>query len=99
MLNEPLSFLQRFSEDFEYSYCLDNAAKCDQWEQMCWVAVFAISSYCYTSTRKSCKPFNPLLGETFEFDRRDDLGWRLCSEQVAQCFVMCRYLDKLVLSL
>ena len=79
--NEPLSFLQRLTEEFEYSDCLDNAAKCDQWEQMCWLAAFTISAYSTTTTRTG-KPFNPLLGETFEFDRRDDLGWRSITEQV-----------------
>ena len=29
------------------------------------------------------KPFNPLLGETFECDRMDDLGWRCLNEQVS----------------
>lgn len=81
--SEPLSMLQRLTEDFEYSICLDNAAKCDQWEQMCYVAAFTISSYSSTTTRTG-KPFNPLLGETFECDRMDDLGWRSITEQVSQ---------------
>ncbi|XP_067933547.1 oxysterol-binding protein 1-like [Watersipora subatra] len=80
--NEPLSMLQRLTEEFEYSECLDNAAKCDQWEQMCWLAAFTISAYSTTTTRTG-KPFNPLLGETFECDRREDLGWRSLTEQVS----------------
>lgn len=79
--NEPLSFLQRLTEDFEYADCLDNAAKCDQWEQLAWVAAFTISSYSPTTTRTG-KPFNPLLGETFECDRWNDLGWWSLTEQV-----------------
>lgn len=79
--NEPTSFLQRLTEDFEYSDCLDKAAQCDQWEQMCYLAAFTISSYSTTTTRTG-KPFNPLLGETFECDRKDDLGWCAITEQV-----------------
>lgn len=49
---------------------------------MAYVAAFTISSYSTTATRTG-KPFNPLLGETFECDRTDDLGWRAISEQVS----------------
>ena len=35
----------------------------------------------YTTLRTG-KPFNPLLGETFECDRTEDLGWRSFAEQV-----------------
>ncbi|XP_043239908.1 oxysterol-binding protein 1-like isoform X2 [Amphibalanus amphitrite] len=81
--SEPLSMLQRLTEDFEYSYLLDRAAECDDpCEQMCYVAAFTVSAYATTSQR-SGKPFNPLLGETYECDRRDDYGWRVISEQVS----------------
>jgi len=40
-----------------------------------------VSSYSTTAVRTG-KPFNPLLGETFEFDRTEDLGWRSLAEQV-----------------
>ncbi|TKR77101.1 hypothetical protein L596_018135 [Steinernema carpocapsae] len=81
--NEPLSVLQRITEDLEYAYLLDRAAeKTDSLEQMCYVAAYAISSYSTTGNRTT-KPFNPLLGETFECDRRDDLGWRSLTEQVS----------------
>lgn len=80
--SEPLSFLQRLTEDFEYSECLDLAVSAvDPFEQMAYVAAFTVSSYANTTTR-TLKPFNPLLGETFELDRRDDLGWRSLAEQV-----------------
>ena len=83
--SEPLSFLQRLTEDFEYSSCLDRAALCsDRFEQLAYVAAFAISSYATTTVRTG-KPFNPLLGETFECDRLDDLGWRAFTEQVNNC--------------
>ncbi|KZS07572.1 Oxysterol-binding protein 1 [Daphnia magna] len=81
--SEPLSMLQRLSEDFEYSELLDKAATCsDACEQLAYVAAFTVSSYATTSIR-TAKPFNPLLGETFEFDRTDDKGWKVISEQVS----------------
>ncbi|RNA08157.1 oxysterol-binding 1 isoform X4 [Brachionus plicatilis] len=81
--SEPLSMLQRITEELEYSELLDQAAACeDQWEQMAYVAAFTITSYSTTANRTN-KPFNPLLGETYEFDRVDDLGWRSLCEQVS----------------
>jgi hypothetical protein len=64
------------TEELEYSSVLDMAAKTnDSWEQLAYVAAFTISSYSTTATRVN-KPFNPLLGETYECDRTDDLGWK-----------------------
>lgn len=81
--SEPLSMLQRLTEDFEYANVLDAAAKCiNPFEKLAYIAAFTISSYSTTSTRTG-KPFNPLLGETYECDRSDDLGWRAVSEQVS----------------
>ncbi|XP_065574277.1 oxysterol-binding protein 1-like isoform X1 [Artemia franciscana] len=79
---EPLSMLQRLVEDYEYSEILDKAAMAsDSCEQLAYVAAFTVSSYATTSNR-TAKPFNPLLGETYELDRTDDLGWKCISEQV-----------------
>ena len=81
--SEPLSMLQRITEELEYSDALDKAAACDdQWEQMAYIAAFTISAYSTTATRSN-KPFNPLLGETYECDRLDDYGWRSIAEQVS----------------
>ncbi len=81
--SEPLSMLQRLTEDFEYSEILDKAALCtDDCEQMAFVAAFTVSSYSTTAIRTG-KPFNPLLGETYEWDRSEDLGFRVISEQVS----------------
>merc|ERR1719209_1011358 len=64
--SEPLSFLQRLCEDYEYSETLDRAAASpDNFHQMALVAAFTVSSYSSTAIRTS-KPFNPLLHETFE---------------------------------
>ncbi len=81
--SEPLSMLQRVTEELEYSNLLDIASEIeDQWEQLAYVAVFTITSYSTTATRTN-KPFNPILGETYECDRLDDYGWRSVSEQVS----------------
>lgn len=81
--SEPLSLLQRLTEEMEYSEILDKAAACeDSCEQLAYVAAFTVSAYATTSFRTG-KPFNPLLGETYECDRMDDLGWRAISEQVS----------------
>lgn len=44
------------------------------------VAAFAVSGYASTDGR-NCKPFNPLLGETYEADYPDK-GVRFISEKV-----------------
>lgn len=80
-----LRFVEHFrsAEDYEYSELLDKAAQChDPAEQFAYVAAFTMSTYSTTSERVA-KPFNPLLGETFECDRTCDLGWKLVSEQVS----------------
>ncbi|XP_051939406.1 oxysterol-binding protein 1-like isoform X2 [Hippocampus zosterae] len=81
--NEPLSMLQRLSEDLEYYELLDKASKCpSSLEQMCYVAAFTVSSYS-TTVHRTSKPFNPLLGETFELDRLRECGYRSLCEQVS----------------
>ncbi|XP_075754000.1 oxysterol-binding protein 2 isoform X3 [Pelodiscus sinensis] len=81
--NEPLSMLQRLTEDLEYHELLDRAVKCESaTEQMCFVAAFSVSSYS-TTVHRTAKPFNPLLGETYELDRLEELGFRSLCEQVS----------------
>ncbi|XP_049616689.1 oxysterol-binding protein 1 isoform X1 [Syngnathus scovelli] len=81
--NEPISMLQRLSEDLEYHELLDKASKCHSTlEQMCYVAAFSVSSYS-TTVHRTGKPFNPLLGETYELDRRRESGYRSLCEQVS----------------
>lgn len=80
--NEPTSLLQRVAEDFEYAELLDVAAeRDDSMERMLYVAGFATSEYASTIGRVA-KPFNPLLGETFEYVRPDK-GYRFFLEQVS----------------
>lgn len=81
--NECTNLLQRSAEDMEYTDLLDKAASIteDPGERMAYVAAFAASSYSSTIGRVA-KPFNPLLGETFEY-ARPDMGYRMFSEQVS----------------
>ncbi|KAJ3601372.1 hypothetical protein NHX12_032341 [Muraenolepis orangiensis] len=81
-LNEPLSLLQRLSEELEYSQLLDTAnATEDPYQRMVYVAAFSISGYAWASWRSRYKPFNPVLGETYENLRPD--RFRYVSEQVS----------------
>ncbi|XP_034046554.1 oxysterol-binding protein-related protein 7-like isoform X2 [Thalassophryne amazonica] len=82
-LNEPLSLLQRLSEELEYTDLLDIANHIDDpYERMVYVAAFSISGYAWASWRYRYKPFNPVLGETYE-SYREDRGFRYVSEQVS----------------
>jgi len=80
--NEPTSLLQRCAEDMEYADLLEVAAdRIDSTERMIYVAAFAASEYASTIERVA-KPFNPLLGETFEYVRPDK-NYRFFIEQVS----------------
>ncbi|KAJ9585564.1 hypothetical protein L9F63_002640, partial [Diploptera punctata] len=80
-LNEPLNMLQRMCEELEYSELLDKAAEVDDpYERMVYIAAFAVSSYGSSYFRAGSKPFNPLLGETYECIR-EDKGFRFIAEQ------------------
>ncbi|XP_071822207.1 oxysterol-binding protein-related protein 6-like isoform X4 [Apostichopus japonicus] len=82
-LNEPLSMLQVLCEELEYSELLDLASEIDDpYKRMVYVTAFAISSYSSTYYRAGTKPFNPLLGETYE-NIREDKGFKFISEQVS----------------
>ncbi|MGH0163692.1 UNVERIFIED_CONTAM: hypothetical protein FKN15_045975 [Acipenser sinensis] len=82
VFNEPLSFLQRISEYMEPTYLIHKAnSLADSVERMQVVAAFAVSAVA-SQWERTGKPFNPLLGETYEL-ARDDQGFRLVSEQVS----------------
>ncbi|CAG5890434.1 unnamed protein product [Menidia menidia] len=82
-LNEPINTLQRLCEELEYSDLLDTANQTeDPYQRMVYVATFAITAYASTYHRAGSKPFNPVLGETFECDRPDK-GFRFIAEQVS----------------
>lgn len=70
-------------EELEYSDLLDKAAELeDPYERMVYVAAFAVSSYGSGYYRAASKPFNPLLGETYECIR-EDKGFKYVAEQVS----------------
>lgn len=80
--NEPTSLLYRCGEDMEYVDLLDLASeRADSIERLMYVAAFAASEYASTIGRVA-KPFNPLLGETFEYVRPDK-NYRFFIEQVS----------------
>lgn len=82
--NCPLSLLQAAAEEYEYAPLLleKAAAAKNSWvERICLVAAFAVSGYASTKLRASRKPFNPLLGETYECVR-EDVNLRFIAEKV-----------------
>ncbi|CAL9183199.1 unnamed protein product [Musa hybrid cultivar] len=83
--NEPLSSLQKCFEDLEYSDLVDRALEWgrqgNSLMRILHIAAFAVSGYASTEGRQ-CKPFNPLLGETYEADFPDK-GLRFFSEKVS----------------
>uniref|UniRef100_A0A8C7XV50 Oxysterol-binding protein n=1 Tax=Oryzias sinensis TaxID=183150 RepID=A0A8C7XV50_9TELE len=81
-LNEPVNLLQRLCEELEYSELLDTACNTpDPFQRMVYIAAFAISGYSTATFRNRYKPFNPVLGETYECIR-EDRGFQFISEQV-----------------
>ncbi|XP_028848419.1 oxysterol-binding protein-related protein 2 isoform X2 [Denticeps clupeoides] len=76
VFNEPLSFLQRISEYMEHTYLIHKACTLsDSIERMQFVAAFAVSAVASQWDRTG-KPFNPLLGETYELVRhREAYTW------------------------
>ena len=83
-LNEPINLLQRLAEELEYSELLDKAAGMsgDPVEQLIYISAFAVSGYASSIHRSERKPYNPVLGETFEYIR-PDRGFRFISEKVS----------------
>nr|XP_023913346.1 oxysterol-binding protein-related protein 2A-like isoform X2 [Quercus suber]XP_023913347.1 oxysterol-binding protein-related protein 2A-like isoform X2 [Quercus suber] len=83
--NEPISSLQKCCEDLEYSFLLDQAYEYgkagNSLQRILNVAAFAVSGYA-SSEGRHCKPFNPLLGETYEADYPEK-GIRFFSEKVS----------------
>ncbi|XP_011301089.1 oxysterol-binding protein-related protein 2 [Fopius arisanus] len=78
--NEPLSFLQRVAEYMEYAKLLKlAAAESTPVGRLQYVAAFAVSALSSNWGRLG-KPFNPLLGETYELERED---FRIVCEQVS----------------
>nr|POE56331.1 oxysterol-binding protein like c23h4.01c [Quercus suber] len=84
--NEPTSLLQRLAESMEYAQLLDSAAASSitPAERLMYVTAFALSYFANSRVKERAirKPFNPMLGETFELVR-EDLGFRFVAEKVS----------------
>lgn len=79
--NEPLSLLQRMAENTKYANSILSKAAIskDPIERMKLIATYIVSSISMHGNRLS-KPFNPLLGETYELSRDN---YHICLEQVS----------------
>lgn len=65
---EPFSMLQKMAEIMEYTHLLDAAnAEEDPYERIALVAAFLVTPF--GAAERTWKPFNPVLGETFEADK------------------------------
>ncbi|GJD11538.1 Oxysterol-binding protein 1 [Galdieria sulphuraria] len=71
------------AEDIEYSELLDRASETeDPFQRLLFVSVLAVSHYC-SAQQRIAKPFNPLLGETFELWLPEKNNLKFMSEQVS----------------
>ena len=79
-LNDPISMLQKVAELLEFTDYLKKANNCaDPYMRLAYIAVFFYALNPYSINRLK-KPFNPLLGETFEYCEN---GIRFIAEQVS----------------
>ncbi|XP_021888365.1 oxysterol-binding protein-related protein 3A-like [Carica papaya] len=80
IISEPMTTLQKIAELMEYSYLLDMADKCeDPYMRLVYSTSWAISVY--YAYQRTWKPFNPILGETYEMVNHG--GITFISEQVS----------------
>lgn len=78
---QPFTILQNMAEIMEYSECLDRAAACeDPYERTAWVVAFTMGPF--PAVDRPWKPFNPILGETFEYQKPQS-GVKYIAEQVS----------------
>ncbi|KAM5369606.1 hypothetical protein ACJZ2D_008965 [Fusarium nematophilum] len=86
--NEPFSMCQKVAEQLEYAQLLNQAARqSSPTDRLLFVAAFAVSQFSGGRAKERAirKPFNPLLGETFELVRSEKEvpgGFRLLVEKV-----------------
>ena len=80
--NEPLSMGQKQCEKFKYMDLLIKAGNETSKEmQMCYISAFLIGEI-FLNLGRSLKPFNPIIGETYEFFDNEK-KFRFYSEQVS----------------
>eukprot|EP00899_Mesostigma_viride_P020706 jgi/Mesvir1/28637/Mv04499-RA.1 len=81
-INEPLSCLQRITEELEYRSLVELACtRPNSLQRLILVATFTAASYNCSIIREG-KPFNPLLGETYEWVASDN-RCQFLTEQVS----------------
>lgn len=69
--NDPTSLLQKAAQSMEYNYLLDLAGvEPDAARRMALVMIHGVTQITVCE-RTTSKPFNPLLGETFEYVTED----------------------------
>ncbi|XP_063720887.1 oxysterol-binding protein-related protein 1-like isoform X3 [Symsagittifera roscoffensis] len=87
-INEPLTLLQRFAENLEYIELLEKASNCtDSLDRLKHISAFVVSGLSGILERIS-KPFNPILGETFEMTHPNGRT-RFVAEQVSHHPPIC----------
>ena len=80
--NEPISMGQKQCEKFKYMDLLIKAGRENSREkQMCYISAFLIGEL-FLNLGRSLKPFNPIIGETYEFFDNEK-KFRFYSEQVS----------------
>ncbi|XP_031120793.1 oxysterol-binding protein-related protein 3C-like [Ipomoea triloba] len=80
LIFEPMTMLQKMAELMEYSHLLDRADECDDpYMRMVYATSWAISVY--YAFQRTWKPFNPILGETYEMVNHGEVTF--ISEQVS----------------
>ena len=80
--NEPLSMGEKQCEKFKYMDLLIKAGNESSKEmQMCYISAFLIGEI-FLNLGRSLKPFNPIIGETYEFFD-NERKFRYYSEQVS----------------
>ncbi|XP_057970496.1 oxysterol-binding protein-related protein 3C-like [Malania oleifera] len=80
LIFEPMTMLQKMAELMEYSHLLDLADNCeDPYMQLVYASSWAISVY--FPYQRTWKPFNPILGETYEMVNHG--GITFIAEQVS----------------
>lgn len=80
--NEPLSMMQKLCERFQYANLIFKASQeQNKHIQLAYIAGFILGEVSLNINR-ILKPFNPILGETYEF-YDNDLKYRYFSEQVS----------------
>ncbi|RZC70661.1 hypothetical protein C5167_033796 [Papaver somniferum] len=80
LIFEPMTMLQKMAELMEYSHLLDKADQCeDPYMRLVYTSSWAISVY--YAYQRTWKPFNPILGETYELANHG--GVTFMSEQVS----------------